>query len=236
MIDIPQILPEYMGYDRTIAVFSPDGRLFQVEYAKEAVKRGTTCLGIVFKDGVLLATIKPSTDLIVAESVEKIFQLDDHAGAVASGLLADARILANQARVKAQVHKITYEEPIDAWSLVRVIGDRMQLSTLYAGLRPFGVSFLLGAADKTGLHLIESDPSGMLYEWNAYAIGRGGILANKILRQKWKRDLSEKDAISIAVDIILKTEKGRKGVDIAIINKEGKFRRLEDEEIKRSLK
>lgn len=236
MIDIPQILPEYMGYDRTIAVFSPDGRLFQVEYAKEAVKRGTTCLGMVFKDGMLLATVKPSIALIVPESVEKVFQIDDHAGTVAAGLLADARILTNLARVRAQVHKITYGEPIDVWSLSRVIGDRMQLSTLYAGLRPFGVSFLIGGVDKTGLHLIESDPSGMLYEWNAYAIGRGGAVANKILKQKWKKDMSETDAIKLAVDVISKTEKGRKNVDIAIVRKDRKFRKLTNEEIKKSLK
>jgi len=230
----PQILPEYMGYDRTIAVFSPDGRLFQVEYAKEAVKRGTTCLGIIFKDGILLATVKPSTALIVPESVEKIFQIDDHVGSVASGLLADARILANLSRVRSQVHKITYEESIDVWGAARVIGDRMQLSTLYAGLRPFGVSFLIGGADSTGLHLIESDPSGMLYEWKAYAIGRGGVIANKILKQKWKKDMSEKDAIKLAKDIIEKTEKEKKGsIDIAIIKKGEIFRKLAEEEIKK---
>ncbi|MDI6798421.1 MAG: archaeal proteasome endopeptidase complex subunit alpha [Candidatus Aenigmarchaeota archaeon] len=228
-----------MGYDRTIAVFSPDGRLFQVEYAKEAVKRGTTCLGITFKDGVLLATIKPTASLMVSETVEKIFQIDDHVGAVASGLLADARVLVNQARVRAQVHKITYEEAIDIWSLARVIGDRMQISTLYAGLRPFGVSLLIGGVDKTGLHLIESDPSGMLYEWNAYAIGRGGVIANKILKQKWKVGMSEKEAIELAYDVITKTEKERKesAVDIAIIRKEEKkFRKLSAEEIKKILK
>jgi len=231
---MPQILPEYMGYDRTIAVFSPDGRLFQVEYAKEAVKRGTTCLGIVFRDGVLLATVKPATSLIVPESVEKIFQIDDHIGSVAAGLLADARILTNQARVRAQVHKITYEEAIDVWGIAKVVGDRMQLSTLYAGLRPFGVSFLIAGVDKTGVHLIESDPSGMLYEWKAYAIGRGGTIANKILRQRWKAGMSEKDATRLAVDIIKKTEKEKKGsIDIAVISKEGKFRKLTEEEVKR---
>lgn len=223
-----------MGYDRTIAVFSPDGRLFQVEYAKEAVKRGTTCIGIAFKDGILLATVKPSASLIVPESVEKIFQIDDHIGTVASGLLADARVLVNQARVRAQVHKITYEEAVDVWTTARVIGDRMQISTLYAGLRPFGVSFLIGGVDKVGTHVIESDPSGMLYEWKAYAIGRGGIIANKILKQRWKADLTEKDAIRLAVDIIEKTEKEKKGsIDIAIIKKDGKFRRLTEEEIKK---
>ena len=224
-----------MGYDRTIAVFSPDGRLFQVEYAKEAVKRGATALGIVFKDGILLATVKPAAKLMVTQSLEKIFQIDDHIGAVASGLLADARILINQARIRAQVHRITYEEPIDVWNLARVIGDRMQLSTLYAGLRPFGVTILVAGLDKTGKHLIESDPSGMLYEWKAYAIGRGGNLANKILKQKWKEDLSEKDAIKLALDIIEKTEKEKKemSIDIAVIReKEKKFKKLEEKEIK----
>jgi len=235
---MPEIMPpEYMGYDRTIAVFSPDGRLFQVEYAKEAVKRGTTSLGIVFKDGVLLATVKSTASLIVTTSLEKIFQIDDHAGAVAAGLLADARVLANQARVKAQVHKITYEEPIDIWGVARTIGDRMQISTLYAGLRPFGVSFLIGGVDKTGAHIIESDPSGMLYEWQAYAIGRGGAIANKIFKQKWKFNMSEHEAIALALDIISKTEKERKGdaIDIAIVYKStGKFKKLSEDDLKRA--
>jgi len=226
-----------LGYDRTIAVFSPDGRLFQVEYAKEAVKKGTTCLGIVFKDGVLLATVKLTTQLMIPASVEKIFQIDDHIGAVASGYLADARVLANQARIKAQVNKMTYGEAIDVWGLARIIGDRMQLSTLYAGLRPFGVSFMIGGVDKNGAHLIETDPSGMLYEWHAYAIGRGGVIANKIFGQKWKRDMSEADAIKLAFDVISKTEKEKKesAIDISIIRRD-KFKKLTEEEIKRALK
>jgi proteasome alpha subunit len=235
---MPEMLPEYMGYDRTIAVFSPDGRLFQVEYAKEAVKKGSTCLGIVFKDGVLLATIRPSTALMVPASVEKIFQIDDHLAAVASGYLADARVLSNQARVKAQIHKITYEEPIDVWGIAKVLGDRMQVSTIYAGLRPFGVSFLIGGVDRTGPHLIETDPSGMLYEWKANALGRGAIVANKMFKQKWNENLTEKDAIEIALDVIQKTEKEKKAnaIDIAIIDKNLKFKKLGEEEIKKSLK
>jgi proteasome alpha subunit len=226
-------MPEYMGYDRTIAVFSPDGRLFQVEYAKEAVKRGTTCLGIAFKDGIVLATLKPNTSLIVNTSMEKIFQVDDHIGAVASGFLADARVLVNQSRVRAQVHKITYEEAADVWSIARVIGDRMQVSTLYAGLRPFGVSFLIAGVDKSGSHVIEADPSGTLFEWQAYALGRGAVLANKILKQKWKSGMSEKDAVALSVDILNKTEKEKKEtiVDIAIISHNQKFRKLSKDEI-----
>lgn len=233
-----QMMPEYMGYDRTIAVFSPDGRLFQVEYAKEAVKRGTTSLGIVFKDGVVLATVKTALNLMIPASAEKIFQVDDHIGAVGAGLLADARVLVNQARVKAQIHKITYDEPIDTWNVSHAIGDRMQFSTLYAGLRPYGVSFLIGGVDKSGAHLIESDPSGMLYEWQAAAIGRGAPIASKIFKQRWKEGLSEKEAVDIAFDVISKTEKERKetAIDLVIIKKGEKYRKLSEEEVKKIIK
>jgi len=197
------------------------------------VKRGTTCLGIVFKDGVVLATIKPNMSLIVNTSMEKIFQVDDHIGAVAAGFLADARVLVNQSRVRAQVHKITYEEPSDVWSIARVIGDRMQVSTLYAGLRPFGVSFLVAGVDKSGSHVIEADPSGTLFEWQAYSLGRGAVVANKILKQKWKPNMSEKDAVELAVDILNKTEKEKKEsvTDIAVISSGQKFRKMTKEEL-----
>jgi proteasome alpha subunit len=230
-----EMMPEYMGYDRTIAVFSPDGRLFQVEYAKEAVKRGVTCMGITFKDGVLLASIKPKGKLIVTDSTEKIFQVDDSIAAVASGLLADARVVINQARVKAQIHKITYEEPIDVWSISRTIADKMQYSTLYAGLRPFGVSFLIAGVDVNGLHLIESDPSGTLYEWRAYAIGSGAQAANKVLEQKWRKELTEQEAVAIAVDILEKTEKEKKDVtlDIAVIKGDRKYKKLDENELRK---
>jgi proteasome alpha subunit len=236
---MPDMLPEYMGYDRTIAVFSPDGRLFQVEYAKEAVKKGTTSVGLVFKDGVILGTVKQIAGLIVPNTIEKLFKIDDHIGAVAAGLLADARILVSQLMVKAQINRITYEEPIDIWSLARILGDRMQLSTLYAGLRPFGVSFLVGGLDPTDSHLIEVDPSGMLYEWKAYAIGRGATLANKIFRDKHREDMDEKAALKLVVDVIKKVEKTpdmEKAIEIAIIReKNKKFERLTEEQIKKLL-
>jgi proteasome alpha subunit len=236
---MPEMLPEYMGYDRTIAVFSPDGRLFQVEYAKEAVKKGTTSVGLVFKGGVILGTVKQITGLMVPNTIEKLFQIDEHIGAVAAGLLADARILVNQLMVKAQINRITYEEAIDVWTLARTLGDRMQLSTLYAGLRPFGVSFLVGGTDSTGSHLIEADPSGMLYEWKAYAIGRGATLANKIFKDKHKDDMDEKTALKLVIDVIKKVEKIpdlEKALDIAIVRgKDKKFEKLTDEQIRKLL-
>lgn len=233
---MPNVLPEYMGYDRTIAVFSPDGRLFQVEYAKEAVKKGTTSLGLTFKNGVILATIKQSMDLAVTKTTEKLFKIDEHIGAVASGLLADARVLVNQLRIRAQIHRITYEEPIDVWSLARSLGDRMQLSTLYAGLRPFGVSFLIGGVDSTGPHLIESDPSGMLFEWLAYSIGRGAMIANKVFKDKYKEGMDEKAALKLMVEAIKKSEKIKDtdSVEIAIIRDvDKKFTILPEQEVKK---
>ncbi|MEM5777389.1 MAG: archaeal proteasome endopeptidase complex subunit alpha [Candidatus Aenigmatarchaeota archaeon] len=232
---MPAVLPEYMGYDRTIAVFSPDGRLFQVEYAKEAVKKGTTSLGLTFKNGVVLATVKQQMDLAVTKTTEKLFKIDDHIGAVAAGLLADARVLVNQLRVRAQINKITYEEPIDVWSLARVLGDRMQVSTLYAGLRPFGVSFLVGGIDSTGPHLIESDPSGMLFEWLAYSIGRGSLVANKIFKEKYKQDMDEKSALKLMMDVIKKSEKIKDtdSVEIAVIKGEKGLAILSEDEIKK---
>ena len=231
------ILPEYMGYDRTIAVFSPDGRLFQVEYAKEAVKKGTTSVGLVFKEGIILATVKQIMRLIVPNTIEKLFKIDDHIGTVAAGLLADARVLVNQIMVRAQINRITYEEPIDVWSLAKVLGDRMQISTLYAGLRPFGVSFLVGGVDSTGSHLIEADPSGMLYEWKAYAIGRGATIVNKIFRDRHKDDIDEKNALKLIIDVVKKSEKVTnlpKSLEIAIIReKDKKFERLTEEQIRK---
>ena len=186
----------------------------------------------------MFATIKPAGKLVVAESVEKIYQIDDHVAAVASGLLADARTLISLVRIRAQTHRITYEEPIDVWSLGKVIGNRMQLLTQYGGLRPYGVSLILGGIDKSGIHLIESDPSGTIFEWKAYAIGRGAVLANKILNQKWKENMNEKETVELALDIINKTEKeGKEGeADLAIIKKGEKFRKLTNEEIKSILK
>ncbi|MEE8401139.1 MAG: archaeal proteasome endopeptidase complex subunit alpha, partial [Candidatus Hydrothermarchaeaceae archaeon] len=133
-----------MGYDRAITVFSPDGRLFQVEYAREAVKRGTTSLGIKYKDGIILAVDKRITSrLVEGASIEKIFQIDDNIGAVTSGLVADARVLIDRCRIECQLNRVTYNEPIDMGILTKKICDFKQLYTQHGGVRPFGVALLL---------------------------------------------------------------------------------------------
>jgi proteasome alpha subunit len=233
------MLPEYMGYDRTMSTFSPDGRLFQVEYAKEAVKKGTTSVGLKFKGGIILATLKQDMKMAITDSLEKLFKIDDHIGAVAAGLLADARILVDRLRVQAQVNKITYEEPIDVWALAKILGDRMQFSTVYAGLRPFGVSFLIGGVDSSGPHLFEADPSGMLYEWKAYSVGRGAAAVNKMLSEKYKENMEEEAALKLTIQLMKKAEKAKdfsKALEIAVIREsDKKLELLSDSEIKKLL-
>ena len=133
----------YMAYDRTIVVFSPDGRLLQVEYARQAVKRGNTVVGLVTGEGVVLGATKSSAPLGVSATPKKIFEIDNHIGAVSSGLLADARNLIEAARVKSQVNTLTYGEPISVSSITKFIADQKHMVTQYAGVRPYGVGLLI---------------------------------------------------------------------------------------------
>ena len=139
---------QLMGYDRAITMFSPDGRLLQVEYAKKTVRQGSTAVGMVCSDGVLFVTDKRIVDsLIVPESVEKIWQIDDHMGATASGILSDARVLIERAQLKAQQHRVTYDSPVDVITIVKDIANLKQICTQSGGLRPFGVSVLVAGID-----------------------------------------------------------------------------------------
>jgi proteasome alpha subunit len=227
-----EAMPEFMGYDRAIVTFSPDGRLFQVEYAREAVKRGTTSLGIIFDGGVVLAAIRPLSELAIPNSgSDKVHQIDDHLGAAISGFLADGRVLVDAGRVKAQVYKITYDEPLNVMGSVKDISDRMQMFTQYGGVRPYGVALLLAGIDEKGAQLFEIDPSSAFYSWKAQAIGRGAIEALKILRKGWKEKLSEEDAIKLALSALKAGEKGMKPaeIELAVITPEA-FKKWHGEE------
>ena len=179
------------GYDRAITVFSPEGRLYQVEYAREAVRRGTTAIGIKCKDGVILAVDRRITSkLIEVCSIEKIFQIDDHIMAATSGLVADARVLIDRARVEAQINKITYGEPVTVEALAKKICDIKQAYTQHGGARPFGLSLLIAGIDRHSSRLFETDPSGALIDYKATAIGSGRPAAMEILEEKYSEDLT----------------------------------------------
>jgi len=226
--------PDTMGYDRVVSVFSPDGRLFQVQYAMEAVRRGATVIGLVAKDSVILvADRRITTPLMVAGSVEKIYKIDDHVCVATSGLVADGRRMVDELRVEAQRHRILYGEPINIVDMVRYVCDMLQLFTQYGGLRPIGVSLLI-AGIKESPHLFETDPSGTPTEWKATSIGekREEILA--ILEKEYKEGLTTDEGIRLALNVLSKVMKKKldnEKIELAVVDRTG-FRKFSPEKIK----
>lgn len=193
------------AYDRAITVFSPDGRLFQVEYASETVKRGATVLGIASPEAVVLAAEERATSKLQDPSfMWKIFQIDDHVGAAVAGLSCDAHILVDQARIYAQSNRLLYDEPIDIEILTRRIGEIKQLYTQHAGVRPFGISILFGGMDRKGSRIFWTDPSGAYLAYKAWAIGAGGDAANEILEAEYKDSLNLDDSVLLALKCMSK--------------------------------
>ena len=196
---------QMMGYDRAITMFSPDGRLLQVEYAKKTVKQGSTAVGIKCKDGVLLVTDKRIIDkLIIPESVEKIFKIDDHIMATASGIVSDARVLVDRAQLKAQQHKVTYDSPIDVLTIVKDTCTLKQICTQSGGLRPFGVSLLITGVDESGMKLYQTDPTGIFFEFKANAIGEFETEMTEILHKEYKDTMIIEDALKMVIKALAK--------------------------------
>lgn len=232
-----QMTPQVMGYDRAITVFSPDGRLFQVHYAQEAVRRGATVMGLKSRDGIaMLVDKRISTKLLEAESIEKIFKIDDHIGAVASGLVADGRALVDRARVEAQINHVTYGEPIHVEILAKKISDHIQQLTQYGGMRPYGSALLLAGVDETGQRLFETDPSGALYEYKAVSIGANRNTVMEMLEAQYRSDMSLEEAIILGIKALYKSMEAKAEIptiEIGIIEAQSrKFRKLSDVEVK----
>jgi len=228
--------PGQMAYDRAITVFSPDGRLFQVEYAREAVKRGTTTVGLKFKNGVVLIVDKRiASRLIEPKSIEKIFKIDGHIGCATSGLVADARILVDQARVIAQINKITYDEDMSVEELVKRVCDYKQNYTQYGGVRPFGTALLVAGVDDQGEHLFETDPSGALVSYKAGSIGAGRNAVMEVFEEEYAEGMDMEGAIGLGLKALKKaTEEEKlnpKAVEIGVVVRGEAFRRLDDSEV-----
>uniref|UniRef100_A0A0E0RAW7 Proteasome alpha-type subunits domain-containing protein n=1 Tax=Oryza rufipogon TaxID=4529 RepID=A0A0E0RAW7_ORYRU len=193
-------------YDRGVNTFSPEGRLFQVEYAIEAIKLGSTAIGLKTKDGVVLAVEKRVTSpLLEPSSVEKIMEIDEHIGCAMSGLIADARTLVEHARVETQNHRFSYGEPMTVESTTQAIcdlalrfgeGDEESMS------RPFGVSLLIAGHDENGPSLYYTDPSGTFWQCNAKAIGSGSEGADSSLQEQYNKELTLQEAETIALSIL----------------------------------
>mgnify|MGYP001562350098 CR=1 FL=1 len=220
---------QMMGYDRTSTMFSPDGRLLQVEYAKKTVKQGSTAIGIVCKDGVLLIADKRINEpLIVPSSVEKVFQVDEHIGATASGILSDGRILIDRARLMAQQHRITYDEPVDTASLVKDICDIKQSFTQFGGARPFGVSILFaGISSESELYL--TDPTGIYFQYKATAIGEAENEIKEVLNKDYKETMDLEEGLKLAIRALKKVL----GKDFDIKRIDGAYIKTDEKQFKR---
>ena len=229
--------PQYqMGYDRAITVFSPDGRLYQVEYAREAVKRGTTAVGIKCSEGVVLIVDKRvSSRLLEASSIEKIFKIDEHIGVASSGLVGDARSLVDRARIECQINRVTYDEQIDVEALSKKLCDHMQTYTQFGGARPYGTALLIAGISDGECRLFETDPSGTLLEYKATGIGIGRPAAMKLFEEEYNYDTSIADTIVLGLKALHDATEGKfdvNTVEIGVIEtKNPLFRKMTKEEV-----
>ena len=192
--------PSQFGYDKATVIFSPDGRIIQVEYAREAVKMGSTAVGIKTEQYVVLAGQKRTFELI--ESADKVFKIDDHIASTFSGYSADGRALLQRARIEAQIERITYGEMIDPEVLSEKIGDYLQSFTQYGGVRPFGIAVLFGSVYEREPSLYFIDPGGAIFSCLATAIGSNEAAAKEILKKGYKKNLAKKAAIKLAIDAL----------------------------------
>lgn len=224
------------AYDRAITVFSPDGRLYQVEYAREAVKRGTTAVGIKCQEGVVLIVDKRiNSRLLEANSIEKIFRIDGHIGVASSGLVGDARALVDRARVEAQINRVTYDEPIDVETLAKKLGDHMQTYTQFGGARPYGTALLITGIADGQFRLFETDPSGTLLEYKATGIGTGRAAVMKLFEEEYNHECTLHDAITLGLKALHEATEGKfdvNTVEIGVIARgDEKFRKMSREEV-----
>ncbi|MFB6303189.1 MAG: archaeal proteasome endopeptidase complex subunit alpha [Haloferacaceae archaeon] len=227
---------QQQAYDRGITIFSPDGRLYQVEYAREAVKRGTASIGIRTDGGIVLAADKRSrSPLMEPTSVEKIHKTDDHIGIASAGHVADARQLIDYARRGAQVNRLRYGEPIGIETLTKEVTDHIQQFTQVGGARPFGVALLVGGIEDGEPRLYETDPSGTPYEWKAVSIGSDRSTLQDFLEEHYDEDLDLEGGIDLALRTIASAnddELAPSGVDVATVATDTEaFHELDDDEV-----
>jgi proteasome alpha subunit len=204
-------MPTQQGYDRAITVFSPDGRLYQVEYAIETVKRGTIALGIKTKYGIIFAADERPRKLQVVDEPQKLFKIDQHIGIAAAGYIPDARRQVDDARFFSQSSKIVYDESVSVETVTKHIADQCQQYTQYAGARPIGVALIIGGVDQNGNSLFLTDPSGTYIPYNAVAIGADSDRVTEFLKKHYKPEMTLEESKMLAISSINMVSDDAKG-------------------------
>ena len=195
------------GYDMTPTMYSPDGRIYQVEYAIETVKRGTLAIGISTKQGVIMAVEEKPRTLQTPNVTQKIFQVDYHIGVAAAGYIPDARVQVDNARFFSQGNRMTYDESVEVATVAKHLADQSHQFTQYSGVRPNGVALIIAGIDQKGESIYVTDPSGTYVQYAAIAIGAGSDDVNAFLEKHYNADMSLEDAASLAIAAInLKAE------------------------------
>ncbi len=201
------------GYDMTPTMYSPDGRIYQVEYAIETVKRGTLAIGIKSKKGVIMAVEEKPRTLQTSNITQKIFQVDYHIGVAAAGYIPDARVQVDGARFFSQGNKMTYDESVEVATVAKHLADQAHQFTQYGGVRPNGVSMIIAGIDQKGESIYVTDPSGTYIQFAAIAIGAGADDVNAFLEKHYKDDLSLDDAAALAIAAINLKAEAKDGVN-----------------------
>jgi len=224
------------GYDMTPTMYSPDGRIYQVEYAIETVKRGTLAIGVCSKEGIIIAVEEKLRTLQTANITQKIFQVDNHIGIAAAGYIPDARIQVDNARFFSQGNRITYDESVEVGTVAKYLADQAHQFTQYGGVRPNGVSMIIAGIDQKGVSIYVTDPSGTYIQFAAIAIGAGADEVNEFFEKNYNADMSLEDVASLAIAAInLKSEEkdAIKHVKMAKITNETKlFERVSESDLK----
>ena len=214
------------GYDMTPTMYSPDGRIYQVEYAIETVKRGTLAIGVASKQGVIMAVEEKPRTLQSTDVTQKIFQVDYHIGVAAAGYIPDARVQVDSARFFSQGNRMTYDESVEVATVAKHLADQAHQFTQYGGVRPNGVSMIIAGVDQKGESIYVTDLSGTYVQFAAIAIGAGSEDVNAFLEKNDKEDLSLEDAAALAIAAInLKAEEkqGIKDIKMAKVSTESKI-------------
>lgn len=185
------------GYDLSATTYSPDGRIFQIDYAQKCCDNAPTCLAICCKDGIILATQKPKlSKMLVHGTNKRAYAINRTAGCCFTGLIPDGRNVMNRAREEATSYKGGYGHVIPGYMLAERIGSYMHQHTLYYSVRPIGTAILIGAVDeKKKMSLFSIDPSGHVQKWIGRAVGKGRQLGNTEIEKLDLKTLTCKDSL-----------------------------------------